>query len=225
MDQAHILVVDDDDRIRELLSQFLKKNNFIVSAAKDSLEAKAALKVLQLDLIILDVMLPGESGKDFAKTLRDTSNIAILMLTALSETADRIAGLEAGADDYLPKPFDPKELLLRIRKLLQRTQKNLNHNNTNFIYIGDLLFDPIKNILLKGEKEITLSTNEKKLLNYFVSHKNKIITREEISNFMDKINPRSVDVQVTRLRNKIENNPKKSTILQSVRNKGYILYV
>lgn len=224
MHKSHILVVDDDNRIRELLSKYLQKNDFIVTTASNTKEAGEALKLIQFDLVVLDIMMPGENGKVFAKSLREASNIAILMLTALGDTIDRIAGLEAGADDYLPKPFDPKELLLRINKLLQRTRKRYSHNIKEILYIGETLFDTKQNILYKDGEPVTLSTGEAKLLNFLLSNKNLIISRNELAEFMDNISPRSVDVQITRLRNKIETHPKKPVTLQSIRNKGYILY-
>lgn len=224
MNKPHILVVDDDNRIRELLSKYLQKSDFIVTTASDTNEARKALKFIRFDLVVLDIMMPGENGQVFAKSLRETSNIAILMLTALGDTVNRIAGLEAGADDYLPKPFDPKELLLRINKLLQRTKKNYSYNIKDLLYIGEILFDSKQNALYKNGELITLSTGEAKLLNFLLSNKNQIISRNALAEFMGDINPRSVDVQITRLRNKIEPHPKKPVTLQSIRNKGYILY-
>jgi len=221
--KAHILIVDDDDRIRDLLSKYLQKNSFIVTTARDTKEAKTALNLFQCDLVILDVMLPGENGKDFAKYLRSLSPIAIIMLTALGESADRIAGLESGADDYLPKPFEPKELLLRIENLLKRhfSRNILTNSITNF---GEIAFDSQKKIIIKNGHLLKLSNSESKLLQFFIANINKTITREEIAEQLENINIRSVDVQITRLRNKIESNPKTPIYLQSVRNKGYILY-
>jgi two-component system phosphate regulon response regulator OmpR len=228
MDQNHILIVDDDDRIRKLLSQYLQQNNYIVTTASNTDEAKKALAEMQFDLVILDVMLPGENGTDFARAFKKTSEISILMLTALSETHDRISGLESGADDYLPKPFEPKELLLRISKLISRSKlqrDNIYLNSDKVINLGNVKFIPEKNLILKKDKKIGLSTNESKLLNYLITNKQTIVSREKLSNIMSNVNLRSVDVQITRLRNKIENNPKNPIIIQSVRGQGYILYV
>jgi len=228
MDKNHILIIDDDDRIRRLLSQYLQQNNYIITTASTTEEAKKALAEMQFDLVILDVMLPGENGIDFARAFKKTSEISILMLTALSETHDRISGLESGADDYLPKPFEPKELLLRISKLISRSKlqrDNIYLNSDKVINLGNVKFITEKNLILKKGKKIGLSTNESKLLNYLITNKQTIISRERLSSMMGGVNLRSVDVQITRLRNKIENNPKNPIIIQSVRGQGYILYV
>ncbi len=222
LDNYHILVVDDDDRIRSLLSRFLKQEGYIVSTASNAEEARSLTNLFSLDLIILDLMMPGESGLDFAKSIRKQSNIVILMLTALGSTEDRISGLENGADDYLPKPFDPKELLLRIQKLLFRSKAYKKSLNT--IQIGKALFNSLNNTLELDGKVSPLSVNETKLLKFFLARKSSIIPREEIAEYMGNINDRSVDVQVTRLRNKIESNPKSPVVIQSIRNKGYVFY-
>ncbi|MEQ9115320.1 MAG: response regulator transcription factor [Rickettsiales bacterium] len=223
MIKKHILIVDDDDRIRSLLAQYLKKNGFIVSTSKDTLEARRALEKLDLDLIILDIMLPGENGKDFARYLRRISPISIIMLTALGETSDRVEGLESGADDYLPKPFEPKELLLRIDNILKRSSYKL-YPKEEVSYFGDIAFNAKKNIVTKDNSQIKLSDGESRLLSFLLSKINKVVSREEISRHLHNINSRSVDVQITRLRNKIEAEPKNPVYLQSIRNKGYILH-
>jgi two-component system, OmpR family, phosphate regulon response regulator OmpR len=216
----HILVVDDDKRIRELLTQFLRKHGYIVTAVCDTQEARLGLEVFVFDLIILDVMLPKEMGIDFAKHLREISSVAILMLTALGEVKDRILGLESGADDYLVKPFEPQELLLRIKNLINRTSVN----DQEVIYFGSTKYDVKKNVIVKDGNQILLTSSEIKLLNYFLDKKNNMVDREDLAKILD-INVRSVDVQVKRLREKIEIIAKQPVFLQAVRGRGYILYV
>ncbi|MBP9791752.1 MAG: response regulator [Rickettsiales bacterium] len=216
----HILIVDDDNRIRDLLKQFLVKQGYVVTAVYDTEEARNALSIFSFDLIILDVMLPKERGVEFAKYLRNISSVAILMLTALGEVKDRIVGLESGADDYLVKPFDPKELLLRIKRLIDRTVSY----ETQVVLFGSVKYDLKKSVLIKNNTKIPLTSSEIKLLNYFIEKKNVMVEREELSEILG-INVRSVDVQINRLRNKIETSSKKPLFLQSVRGMGYILYV
>lgn len=216
----HILIVDDDNRIRELLKQFLVKQGYVVTAVYDTEEARNALSLFSFDLIILDVMLPKEKGVDFAKHLRNVSSIAILMLTALGDVKDRIVGLESGADDYLVKPFDPQELLLRIKRLIDRTSAY----DTQVVFFGATKYDFKKGVLIKNSAQIPLTSSEIKLLNYLVDKKNFMVEREELSEILG-INIRSVDVQINRLRNKIEVSSKQPLFLQSVRGWGYILYV
>ena len=223
MEESHILIVDDDQRIRSLLSEYLCTNGYFITSAKDANEARKALNIFNFDLIILDIMLPHELGTEFAAKLRKSSQIAILMLTAMESTQERIAGLEAGADDYLSKPFEPKELLLRIKKLLYRTKCHLEKIH-NFIYMGRTKYDLTKNILLNNDQAIPLSLCEIKLLDIFIENKGKSMDRELLAEKLN-INPRSIDVQITRLRNKIENDPKKPIFLQTVRGQGYILHV
>ncbi len=223
MDNAHILVVDDDHRIRSLLSKFLHNNGYFVTSVKDTKEAREALDKFKFDLIVLDVMLPNELGTDFAYHLRKTSKVAILMLTAMGSPEERIKGLEAGADDYIAKPFEPKELILRIKKLLHRTKYYFQQSN-NITYFGNTKYDGTRNLLLNSDDEsIPLSTSEAKLLKTFITNQEELVERELLAEELN-INLRSVDVQVTRLRNKIEINPKKPIFLQTIRGKGYILY-
>jgi two-component system phosphate regulon response regulator OmpR len=223
-DSPHILVVDDDKRIRELLSKFLQDNNFFVSTAKDTEEANSILEDLIPDLIILDVMLPKQTGFEFASVFRQESDIPILMLTALGETEDRITGLEKGADDYLAKPFEPRELVLRIKKILQRNKSyNPSSGKTDFVKIGQLDFDMVTGRLSKQGTLIPLTTSEAKLLAILVENHSKAMSRESLASLCGGINERSIDVQITRLRNKIEADPKKPFFLQTVRGEGYIL--
>lgn len=228
----HLLIVDDDKRIRSLLSQFLSKHGYMITSVEDASQARKALEIFQFDLIVLDVMLPKELGTDFAKQLKETSNIAILMLTAMGSTEDKIKGLEAGADDYISKPFEPKELLLRIEKLLQRT-KYYSQQSHDLIKLGKVSYDLSRKLLLINSSTVShnndadstiLSSQEIKLLEIFIANKGKVIDREQLASQLE-INPRSVDVQITRLRNKIEINPKKPLVLQTVRGSGYAIYV
>lgn len=220
MSMFHILVVDDDQRISDLLKQFLIKHGYIVTAVYDAQEARAALDLFSFDLVILDVMLPKESGTEFAKHLRGVSKIAILMLTALGEVKDRLSGFESGADDYVVKPFEPKELLFRIRSLIQRTSVA----DQQLVSFGSAKYNPKKNIIKKNDMVLSLTSSEVNLLRYLLEKKNTLVEREELSGILD-VNIRSVDVQINRLRGKIEVDPKQPLFLQSVRGRGYILYV
>lgn len=217
----HLLVVDDDARIRSLLQKYLVENNYFVSIAKNTSEALELLKEVDCDLIILDVMIPGETGIEFAKRLRlgRYNNIPILMLTAMGEVNDRIAGLEVGADDYLVKPFEPRELLLRITKILKRNQEI-----QNLYYFGDFVYDLPRQLLLQKDDKIFLTNSEHSLLNCLLKNSNKIVSREELAEELG-INERSVDVQIIRLRSKIEDNPSRPLFLQTVRGKGYIIRI
>jgi two-component system phosphate regulon response regulator OmpR len=217
--EYHILVIDDDDRIRNLLSKYLRDNYFLVSTAANAKEAYDILEELIPDIIIVDVMMPNETGIELTTNIRQKSNVPIIMLTALSETEDRINGLEVGADDYLAKPFEPKELLLRINNMLKRT----NIKNT-FITIGPFSFDLDNNRLSGPRGYISLTTSEAKLLSILAANQGQIITREKLAELCGGINERSIDVQIIRLRNKIEQDTKRPIYLQTVRGEGYILH-
>lgn len=236
-DQPHILVVDDDDRLRDLLTRYLGENGFNVSAARDALEARASLAGLQFDLIVLDVLMPGEKGVDLARSLREEgAKVPILLLTALSETEDRIAGLEAGVDDYLAKPFEPRELVLRIEAILRRygelpevASEEMLVAETNQVSFGQFRFDSAKMILQRGDEHIYLTTAEQALLAALVKRRGQTTSREELhgmisGNAVDPAASRSIDVQVTRLRRKFEEDPKQPRYLQTVRGRGYVLY-
>jgi two-component system phosphate regulon response regulator OmpR len=223
MRKNHLLIVDDDYRIRSLLSQYLSNNGYLITSVADSKEARKALETFQFDLIILDVLLPQELGTEFAISLRKVSHIAILMLTAMGTPEERIKGLEAGADDYMAKPFDPKELLLRIEKLLARTKHHLYKSN-NYVDFGQVKYDKAKNALIQNEELIPLSISEIKLLTTLLQKKGKVIDRKTLAETLN-INPRSIDVQIKRLRNKIETNPAKPTLLQTIRGQGYALFM
>jgi two-component system phosphate regulon response regulator OmpR len=224
--KAHILVVDDDSRILELLKQFLSQNNYLVSIATSAKEAEILLKEFIFDLMIVDVMMPEITGIEFAKKIKDHKlKVPIILLTALSEPEDKVKGLESGADDYVTKPFDGKELLLRVKNLIQLYG---NHQqNYNFIRFGNIIYDTEKRNLYNNikEKDIKLSSTEKKLLEILIQHKGEILARERLSNMMGDLNERSIDVQIVRLRSKVEDNPKEPKFIQTARNEGYILYI
>lgn len=220
LNKGHVLIIDDDQRIRTLLSKYLTKNGYLIYAVETTKEARAAIEQNNFDLIILDVMLPGESGLSFAKVLRKTSAIAVLMLTAMGDVVDRIAGLEAGADDYLPKPFDPKELLLRIEKLISRTKKS----NEMQIFFGSKKCDLQTKVLDCNNVKYILSANEVQFLLMLLNSPNKLVERDEIAKQLGNISPRSVDVMVKRLRDKLEDDPAKPIYIQTIRNKGYALF-
>ncbi|KXJ58826.1 MAG: two-component system response regulator [Thalassospira sp. Nap_22] len=236
-DQPHVLVVDDDDRLRDLLTRYLGENGFNVSAARDAANARASLSGLQFDLIVLDVLMPGEKGVDLARSLRESgSKVPILLLTALSETEDRIAGLEAGVDDYLAKPFEPRELVLRIEAILRRYGELPEPENSgsqgpsdNMASFGAFRFDMTRMILQRGDEHIYLTTAEQALLVALVKRRGQTTSREQLQgmisgNAIDPSASRSIDVQVTRLRRKFEEDPKQPRYLQTVRGQGYVLY-
>lgn len=222
-DKPHILVVDDDDRIRSLLSRYLRENGFVVATAKDAEDARDVLKLALFDALIVDVMMPGQSGYEFTKSLRAGSAIPVLLLTALGETDNRIEGLESGADDYLAKPFEPKELLLRLQAVLRRS-RNINRPMSE-IRVGKWVCDPITSIATDSEgHEVRLTSVEIKLLEALARHSGKILSREELARLCGVDgNDRTVDVQITRLRKKIEEDSRYPRHIQTVRGQGYIL--
>ncbi len=222
-DLPHILVVDDDDRLRGLLVKFLSDHSLLVTGAKDAADARARLVGLEFDLIVLDLMMPGESGLEFAQHLRKTSNIPILMLTAMNDSEDRIRGLEEGADDYLGKPFEPKELVLRINNILKR--QPVWETMPEEIKMGDVIFRPPRGELNRSGRSIRLTQVEATLLAVLARRPGDVFSREELIEYTGASGGgRAVDVQVTRLRRKIETNPKIPRYLQTVRGKGYVLY-
>jgi two-component system phosphate regulon response regulator OmpR len=218
-DAPHILIVDDDRRIRELLQRYLAEHGYRISAAENAGEARAKLAGLAFDLIVLDVMMPGESGLDFAASLRRTSSVPILMLTARAETEDRIAGLESGVDDYLPKPFEPRELLLRIGTILRRARATGGRSEE--IAFGDCRFNIARGELKRGEERIGLTTREVQLMRIFATHPGRTLSRLDLCE--DEAAERSIDVQINRLRRKIEIDPRNPVYLQTVRGEGYVL--
>ena len=223
-DYPHILVVDDDLRLRNLLQRYLQENGFAVTGAKDAENARMFLNQYQFDLLIVDVMMPNETGIEFLQKLRNDSNVPAIILTAMGETSDRIAGLEAGADDYLPKPFEPKELVLRINNILRRVPAK-NNEVKKTLRFGDFLYDLEKKELSEKNGEIIhITPIEQALLNTLGAKCGQIFTREQLATMLGAgQNSRSVDVQITRLRKKIETDSKNPRYLQTVRGKGYML--
>ena len=218
----HILVVDDDDRIRELVKEYLIENKFLVSTAKNANDAKKKLEIIKFDILILDIMMPGESGLTLTKELKKSSSIPIILLTAKGETKDRIEGLEIGADDYLGKPFEPKELLLRIKNILNKIKKPILSNE---IYIGKALVN-LKKLDIKLEKKIIkINPKEKEVLIRMISSPGKIFSRNDIGKIINIKKERTIDVIITRLRQKIESDPKNPKYLQTIRGSGYVLWI
>ncbi len=221
----HVLVVDDDTRLRELLRKYMASNGFLVSTAKDAADARAKLEALAFDLIVLDIMMPGESGLELTQSLRRDNAIPILLLTARDEPDDRIAGLEAGADDYLAKPFQPRELLLRVTSILRRQAvRPPDPPAPPPVRLGPLLYLPDRDELRNGEEVIRLTTAEASLLRILAASPGVTFSREELTE-RSKVagNARTIDVQVTRLRRKIELDPREPRYLHTVRGEGYVL--
>ncbi|WP_017196585.1 response regulator [Bartonella birtlesii] len=223
-DAPHLLVIDDDTRIRNLLFQFLIKNGFRVSVSANADEARRQLTSIDFDLLIVDIMMPGENGIDLTTSLRQTKDVPILMLTALSETDNRIHGLEAGADDYLAKPFAPRELLLRINAILRRGFP-LNQPKIEQIVFGPYIFSIARRELKKGGEVIKLTDKEQKMMVIFAENAGDIIPRHKFAIDDQNIGERAIDVQINRLRRKIEKNPALPIWLQTVRGIGYKLSI
>ncbi|MCB1478491.1 MAG: response regulator transcription factor [Tepidamorphaceae bacterium] len=217
----HLLVVDDDRRIRTLLSRYLTENGYRITIAENAASARDKLRGLAFDLIILDVMMPGESGLDLAKSLREVDDVPILMLTARAELEHRIAGLEAGVDDYLGKPFEPRELLLRVAAILRRGQPEILQ--TDMLQFGPFCFDMERRELLRGSDVVKLTDREKEFLAVFAKAPNETVSRLDLAG--EEVSERAVDVQINRLRRKIEKDPGNPLILQTVRGIGYRLNV
>jgi two-component system phosphate regulon response regulator OmpR len=223
-DDPHLLVIDDDSRLRTLLRKFLQENGFRVTLAADGAEARARLSGLAFDLIVLDRMMPGETGVDLARSIRLSSNVPILMLTAMSEAEDRISGLQSGVDDYLPKPFEPRELLLRVQSILRRSGPAERTQGPQDISFGDFSFDLRKGELMRGDEVVPLTTGEAALLRVFAKAPGVTISRADLTRETGSAEGRAVDVQVTRLRRKIEPDPKTPRYLQTVWGEGYVLW-
>ena len=218
----HILVVDDDDRIRELVKQYLVKNQFLVTTARDVNDAKKKLEIIKFDILILDIMMPGESGLSLAKEIKKNNFTPIILLTAKGEAQDRIEGLELGADDYLGKPFEPKELLLRIKNILNKTKDNALPEE---IYIGKILVD-LKKMNIKINNQVKkINPQEKKVLERMLSSPGKVFSRDDIGKIINIAKERTIDVMITRLRQKIESDPKNPKYLQTIRGAGYVLWI
>jgi two-component system phosphate regulon response regulator OmpR len=222
-DAPHILVVDDDRRIRDLIARFLLENGYRVSTAEDAGAARASMRGLSFDLIILDIMMPGETGLSLATDLRSHSQVPILMLTARTEPEDRIAGLEIGADDYLTKPFEPRELLLRMKNILNRRVEVAT--GPDQVTFGKFAFHPVRGELRADGEAVRLTEIERNLLRYFALHPGVPVEREELAQLSGHDSERAVDVQINRLRQKIETDPGNPSYLQTVRGRGYIFYV
>ena len=220
--KLHILVVDDDDRIRNLLKDFLSNNNYIVSTAENAEGAKEKIDYIKFDIIILDVMMPGQDGYDLTRDIKKKFKIPIILLTAKGEVENRIKGLEIGADDYIGKPFEPKELLLRIRNIIKNTNKlNLNSSHT----IGKAIVDLSKLKIDLNDKSKKINNSEKKVLVEMLSNPGKTFSRDEIGKISGIKQERSIDVMITRLRQKIETDPKNPKYLQTIRGLGYVLWI
>lgn len=223
-EKKHILVVDDDTRLRSLLQRYLRENDFYVSAAKGAEEARQALKTYQFDLLIVDIMMPQETGLEFLEKLRSENTVPVIMLTAMGETEDRISGLECGADDYLAKPFEPKELVLRIKNILRRTPAG-KKGAAEDLKLGLCCYNTTNRELRNNQNEIIhITPVEQALLNVLGARPGQIFTREKLAEILGAgQSPRSIDVQITRLRKKIEQDSKNPRYLQTVRGKGYML--
>ena len=218
----HILVVDDDNRIRDLVKQYLEENNFIVTTARNSLDARKKIEIIKFDILVLDIMMPGKSGLELTKELKENNSTPIILLTAKGETKERIAGLELGADDYLGKPFEPKELLLRIKNILNKVQKPILKDQ---FLIGNVLID-LKKLEIKNNKKIKkINPQEKKVLETMLEYPGKIFSREDIGKVINIPKERTIDVMITRLRQKIETNPKNPKYLQTIRGSGYAVWI
>jgi two-component system phosphate regulon response regulator OmpR len=217
----HILVVDDDSRIRDLLARYLQEHGYRVTTAVDAASARATMRGLTFDLLILDVMMPHESGIEFARSLRRESQVPILMLTARAEPEQRIEGLETGVDDYLAKPFDPRELLLRVGNVLRR---GASPPSSGEVRMGNFVFHVARGELKRDGEPVRLTERERELLRYFAQRPGTPVARHELAKDGDNGGERAVDVQINRLRRKIENDPANPVYLQTVRGKGYILY-
>ena len=220
--KAHILVVDDDDGIRELVKEYLNQNNYLVTTSKSALDAEKKVKIIKFDLIVLDIMMPGKSGLEFTKENKAVISTPIILLTAKGEASERIEGLGIGADDYLPKPFEPKELILRINNILDKTKHKDIIRKFKF---GKIEIDLNKLFILKNNKSIKINNTEKVILDKMVNSPGKIFERGAIGKLIKVDKERSVDVIITRLRKKIEENPKNPNYLQTIRGKGYVLWI
>ena len=220
--QAHILVVDDDEGIRSLVKKYLNEKKYLVTTADNAENASKKIKIIKFDLIILDIMMPGKSGLDFLKEHKENINTPIILLTAKGEPNERIEGLEMGADDYLPKPFEPKELDLRIKNIINKTKKN---NLKKIIKFENVQIDLNKLMIFHGNSEFKINSTEKIILEKMINNPGKVYEREEIGKLIDLNKERSIDVIITRLRKKIEIDPKNPKFLQTIRGAGYVLWI
>lgn len=220
----HILVVDDDERLRRLLKRFLSENGFSVSVAEDAADARNKISLIEFDLIVLDLMMPGESGLDFASFFKQHHSTPILMLTAMGDAEDRINGLESGAEDYLTKPFEPRELVLRISNILKRIERPLAPAKEEPVKLGHFEFNRVRQTLSQNGTPIHLTASEASLLNILCDQAGETLSREQLAELSGiEGNDRTIDVQVTRLRRKIEKDPKLPRYLHTIRGQGYVL--
>ena len=219
---AHILIVDDDDRIRILVKQYLQDNNYLITTAKDAFDAKNKIDLIKFDLIVLDIMMPIKSGLELTDELKKENKVPIILLTAKGETDERVEGLERGADDYLGKPFEPKELLLRIKNILVKTIKK---KKTEKLKIGLSILDLNKLIIEKKDKSYKINNTEKLILEKMINSPGQIFSRDEIGKLINIDKERSIDVIITRLRKKIEMDSKNPKYLQTIRGTGYVLWI
>ena len=219
---AHILVVDDDDGIRELVKKYLLENNFLITTANSAEDAKEKISIIKFDLIVLDIMMPGKSGLEFTSENKDNINTPIILLTAKGESNERVEGLEVGADDYLPKPFDPKELVLRIKNILNKTKSK---NIKRIIEFDNIKIDLNKLLIIQNKKEFKINNTEKTILEKMINAPGQTFSRESIGKIIDLEKERSIDVIITRLRKKIEIDPKNPKYLQTIRGAGYVLWI
>ena len=220
--EAHILVVDDDDGIRDLVKQYLNQNNFLVTTSNSAEDAENKINIIKFDLIVLDIMMPKKSGLEFLEENKNKLNTPIILLTAKGKPSERIEGLETGADDYLSKPFEPKELILRIKNILSKTKiKNIKR----VITFGNVKIDLKKLFILKENKQFKINTTEKKILEKMINSPGQTFSREDIAKIINLEKERSIDVIITRLRKKIEKDPKNPRYLQTKRGEGYVLWV
>ncbi len=219
---AHILVVDDDEGIRSLVKKYLSENNYLITTADSAENAFEKIKIIKFDLIILDIMMPGKSGLEFIKENKKDLETPVILLTAKGQPDERVEGLEIGADDYLPKPFEPKELLLRIKNIVNKTKKI---DQKRVIQFENIKIDLNKKIILKNEKEYKINNTEKIILEKMINNPGKTFERVEIGKLIDLDKERSIDVIITRLRKKIELDPKNPKFLQTIRGAGYVLWI
>jgi len=219
---GHILVVDDDDGIRNLVKQYLSENNFLITTAKNAEEAKEKISIIKFDLIVLDIMMPGKTGLEFTLENKDKINTPIILLTAKGEATERIKGLEVGADDYLPKPFEPKELILRIKNILNKTKSK---NQKKIIEFDNIKINLSKSLIIQNKKEFKINNTEKIILEKMINAPGQTFSRESIGKLIDLDKERSIDVIITRLRKKIEIDPKNPKYLQTIRGTGYVLWI
>ena len=219
---AHILVVDDDEGIRTLVKKYLNENNYLVTTANSAEDAFEKIQIIKFDLIILDIMMPGKSGLEFIKENQKKMDTPVILLTAKGEADERVEGLEVGADDYLPKPFEPKELLLRIQNIIRKTKKS---DQKRVIQFENIKIDLNKQLIIRKNTEYKINNTEKKILEKMINNPGKTFSREDIGILTELDKERSIDVIITRLRKKIEIDPKNPKFLQTIRGAGYVLWI